>query len=286
MNELNEIVGDDVNIAQEMPEEAAAVQAVAEENPAQPETPEQQAEAEQPRVVPLAALHEERARRKELAAELQATRQQQAQLEARVEARLAALQKAQEPEPPSFEDQPALHLKQQLDQVTQTLGAQQAQQQREAQYREQVSRVQHAAQLVQKAEAAFVAEKPDYMDAVNYVRDLRRQEFEAMGADPESAMKQATNEMIEGALGNVARGVNPSQLVYRMAELRGYKPKAVQTGDSQKFEAQAKGTAAARSLGGGGAATGQLNAQQLLAMSDDEFAEATKGGKWSKVMGG
>lgn len=281
MSELNEIVGDDVNIAQDMPEEAPAVQA-------EPETtaePTAEQRPEQERKVPLAALHEERNKRRELAQKLEAAELRQAELESRVEQRLAALQRAQEPPPPSFEEEPARHLKHGLDQVTQILTAQQQREQQEHAQREQTSRVQQVAQLVTRAEAEFVTQKPDYLEAVNYVRDLRRQEFEAMGADPESAMQQATREMVEGALQNAARGVNPSQLVYRMAELRGYKPKAQQPSDEQKFQAQAKGTAAARSLGGGGAASGQLNAQQLLAMSDDDFAEATKGGKWNKLMG-
>lgn len=279
MSDLNEIVGDDVNVTQ--PEQQAEQPA-----PEQPEQQPEQQEPEQPRVVPLAALHEERTRRKELAAQLAAAEARQRELEARVEARLAALAKANEPQPPSFEENPALALKHGLDTVTQTLQEQQEARRQELAQRQQVEYVQRAAVTVQQYEAQVAAEKPDYQKAVDYMRDLRAREFEVMGMDPDSARVQAAREMVEGALQNAARGINPAQLVYKMAELRGYKPAGQQPSVTERFDTQARGTAAAKSLGGGGAVRGQLSAQQLLSLSDEEFAEATKGDNWRKVAGG
>lgn len=278
MTDMQEIVGDDVTIAPDAPEEVQA------EPEAQQETEQKEQaapEPEQPRVVPLAALHEERQRRKELAAQLAEESRKRTELEARVEARLAALQ----PPAPTFEEDPAGHLKRQIDQVSTTLQERQQQEERQRAEYQQAQQVQRAAQTVQRYEAEFVAQKPDYQQAVDYVRLGRAKEFEARGMAPEEAMAEATREMVHGAIINAANGVNPSQLVYRMAEIRGYRAQAQPMSESDRFTQQSKGVAAAKSLGGGGASKGQISATQLLSMSDEEFSEATKGGKWNKLMG-
>lgn len=283
MNDLQEIVGEDVTIAPEAPEAPQEKQEeVTQQAPdAAPEHPAE------PKVVPLAALHEERTRRKELATELANERQARQQMEARVEARLQAIQRANEPQPPSFEENPALALKHGLDTVNQTLAQQQERQQQDYAQRQQQEQVQRAAYTVRQHEAQFVAQKPDYQQAVEFMRDQRTREFQALGYDLEAAQRAAVDEMVQGALMNAAQGINPAERAYRVAEARGYKAQAQTVSESEKFDAQAKGTAAAKSLGGGGASKSQLTAQQLLAMSDDDFAAATNtDAKWRKAMGG
>lgn len=284
MSEIQDIVGPDVNV-----ETLGDAPGVEDSNTT---TTEQAAEAPvesasdtAPRVVPLAALHEERERRKEMSREIERMRQDQSARDAKIEQRLAALVQAQQPQPPTFEENPAEHLRQQIEAtraVTMATNEQVAGWQRQ---QAEAAQLQAIAGAVQRHEAQMLAEKPDYHAAVEFMRRQRANEFEAMGATPESAMQQANREMVEGALINARDGKNPAAVAYRMAELRGYRPAAVANG-AETLQNQQKGIAAAKSIGSGGLTEGKPSVQALLAMTDEEFASATAGNKWAKMMGG
>lgn len=283
MSDLQEIVGDDVNIPQEAPE-------TEQEQPQAADAPEQaEQQPEAPKVVPLAALHEERNRRKELAAELARERQEREALARRVEERLQAMQEAQKPPVPAFEENPAEHLRakvEEAERIARMTAQQQAawlQQQQQAQIEQQI------AQRVVADEAEFMAEKPDYNDAVQYLHKSRVGELMTQYGLPEAAaIRQSAGELKEAAFVFTQRGMSPAQTAYQIAVQKGYTPKqAQQAADAAtKFQTQAAGVKAAKSLGTGGATRTTMTAQQLLAMSDEEFAEATKGDNWRKVMGG
>lgn len=274
MSDITEVVGEDVNLTPETSEAEPAPQV---------ETPEVAQEPEQPKVVPLAALHEERQRRRELAEELRQARESQQALERRVEERLAALQKASEPQPPAWEENPAEHLRHQVTQVAQQTQATQQQIQQWQQQQAEQARLHGLAQRIQSAEANFKAENPDYEEAIVFARDRRVAELQALGVDDDQARTQAARELYEAAFTFAQQGKNPAEIVYRVAQAKGYATKP-QVTEADKFQAQKSG-AAARGLGSGGQAKSNLTAAQLLAMSDDEFAEATKGGKWEKLVG-
>lgn len=278
MRDLTEVVGEDVNLT---PETSEAEQAT------QVETPEVAQEApqepEQPKVVPLAALHEERQRRKELAEELRQAREAQLALERKVEERLAALQKASEPQPPAWEDNPAEHLRHQVTQVAQqTQATQQQIQQWQAQQAQQ-AQLQTLANRIQAHEQEFKAQNPDYEEAIVFARDRRVAELQALGVDELDARTQAGKELYEAAFAFASQGKNPAEIVYRVAQAKGYAKKPAVT-EADKFQAQKAGSQA-RGMGSGGQPKSNLTAAQLLAMSDDEFAEATKGSKWEKLVG-
>jgi len=110
-NSISEIVGQDVNLQAELPESTdPAPQDPAPQDPPAGNEPNEPAKEPDSRVVPLAALHEERAKRKELAANIENLRQEQARRDTILEQRLAALQQRNEPQPPSFDENPAAHL--------------------------------------------------------------------------------------------------------------------------------------------------------------------------------
>lgn len=285
---LSEIVGEDVNLASEAPETPEAPQ----ETQTTPETTQEQPQdGKDPdsRVVPLAALHEERQRRKELAANLENLRQEQARRDAVIEQRLAALaQTRQQEQVPSFEENPAAHLmhgqqqtQQSLQQVQQALATWQRQQ-HEAQM------FQALTERVQSHEAAFAQQTPDYIDAVAHLRSQIAAEIQADGADPEAAALEADKRIKVFAYQRAQAGVNPAQAAYAIAKARGYTPKAAQvaqpTGE-QVIKSQQKVASAAKTLGTGGAPSGKITAEALASMSDEEFAELTKGNKWEKLMG-
>lgn len=286
---INDVIGEPVEIERD---EAPAAEAQAseaepqqsEQSEAQP--PEQQQTPPEHKTVPLPALHEERAKRRELQAQLQAEREARAQLEARVEQRIAQLQAAMAPkqEVPTIETDPVGHLKHSLDQVRNVAlqTNQQVQTWQQRQHAEQ--QLQAAAARVQAIENQFVAIKPDYHDALGYYRDQRTRELVAMGADEDTAQQQVGRELMEGAIYHAMNGRNAAEIAYRLAEARGYKPRAPVT-DATKIELQQKGQAAAKTLGSGSPAKG-LDTKALLEMSDEDFNKATKGDHWRRLMGG
>ena len=55
--------------------------------------------------------------------------------------------------------------------------------------------------------------------------------------------------------------------------------------EAEKVALAARGQAASKSLSNaGGGSTGTLTLEALAGMSDDEFAEATKGDRWQKLL--
>lgn len=263
MSEMQDIVGPDVNVETGTTDPVEVDKGAADDGQ-QTTRPAEDVTDAAPKVVPLAALHEERERRKEMSREIERMRQDQSARDEKIERRLAALVQAQQPQPPTFEENPAEHLRQQQAEAAQ---------------------LQSIAGAVQRHEAQMLAEKPDYHAAVEFMRQQRAREFEAMGASPESAMQQANREMVEGALINARDGKNPAAVAYRMAELRGYRPAAVANG-AETLQNQQRGLAAAKTIGSGGRTEGKPSVQALLDMSDEEFAAATAGNKWAKMMGG
>ena len=285
-NNLSEIVGEDVNIASEAQETIEAPQDPTPQEPtAQADEPQ---EPQQPdsRTVPLAALHEERQRRKELAAEVQRIREEQARRDALIEQRLAAITEArQQAQTPSFDENPAEHLRygqQQLQQTVQQIA--EANRQAEQQ-RQQAAVVQQLAGLVQQHEAVFVQSAPDYNDAVTYLRNQRAAELMADGADEVQAAQIAHRELVNLALQRAHQGQNPAEAAYKIAKARGYSPKPTTPTAAEKLQTQQRGVAASKTLGSGGPASNKITAEALASMSDDEFAELTKGNNWQKIMG-
>jgi hypothetical protein len=287
-NNLSEIVGEDVNLASEAPETPEAPQEKVSDTP---ETPEAPTEGQQPdsRTVPLAALHEERARRKEMQAEMARDREERARRDQILEQRLNTLtQQREQAQMPSFEENPAEHLRhgqQQLQQTVQQIAdANRAQDQ----HRQQMAIVQHLAGVVQQHEAAFVQATPDYQDAVTYLRNQRAAELMADGADEARAAQQAYQELVQLALSRAQNSQNPAEAAYKIATARGYRKAEApqqQPSAAEKLQNQQRGVAASRSLGGGGASSNKLSLENLASMTDEEFAEATAGNKWAKLNG-
>lgn len=290
MSDLSDIVGPAVDMTegaapetlQEAPQGAES--AAPERADTQPEASEQaEAPEARARTVPLAALHEERARRKELAAQIEQLRAQQAERDRIIEERLAALMP--KPQVPAFEENPAEHLRQKLETVAQTQQATAAQ--IEAWNRaqqEQAAKAQLAVR-VQAAEAEFSRQAPDYLDAIKHLASARVQELMAFGHDEEAARQQSVQELHQHAYWCAANGKDPAAIAYALAKARGYQAKPAAPSAADRFQVQQRGVAASKSLGNGGAQQAKTSVEALLAMSDDEFAEATKGGKWAKLMG-
>lgn len=282
---ISDVVGDDVNIAQEL-DNAPQVEETEPEVVSAPETVEPEASA--PAVeksVPLAALHEERQKRRELSQQLEAEKAERERMARVFEERFAALTKKPEPEAPAWEENPAEHLRHQIGQVAQTAQATQEQIKQWQESQRQQAVVQQLATRVTSAEAEFQTENPDYHDAVKYLNEFRVRELTVLGLSPEQAREKSGRELMQAAFEFAQAGRNPAEIAYNLAKARGYaKPAAPAT---SKFDTQRQGVQASKSLGSGGAPSNQLTAQQLLSMSDEEFSEAVgSDAKWRKLMGG
>lgn len=293
---LSEIVGQDVNMEAEQPApEAEHPEQAAQEQAAEPAAEQTQQEPQEPqepdaRVVPLAALHEERARRKELAADMQRMRDEQARRDAILEQRLAALTNRQQQEQvPPFEENPAAHLKYGQEQLQQTVQATAQQIQAWQQQQSEQVAIQRLSSVVAHNEAAFMQQSPDYQEAVDYLRNQRVAEIVADGGDEAQAAEMAKRELMHFALARANAGQNPAEVAYKLAKARGYATKAApaqQLAPAEKLQNQQRVGAASRSIGNGGPANNKLSLESLATMTDEEFAAATSGGNWQKVMGG
>ena len=280
----------EVEDTQEAPEAEAPQEPKAEEAP---ETPEEEAKPEKPPkgFVPHGALHEERQKRKEMEAQLQRIQQETTYRQQLMEQRLQQLyqsqQQANQPKPPSYEDDPLGNLKH-----TQELTQQQIQQlndryRQEAENRNRYEQAQaYKAQLesvVQSDVAQFSQEHPDYLEALGHARQTRVRQHMAIGLSEAEAVQLMYQEEYQLAEAALQRGKSPAQAAYDIAKAYGWtkgKPSS-----ETKIETLQKGVKAAQSLGSGGTPTGTPSIDQLADMSDDEFAAFKKSGGWEKLVG-
>lgn len=287
MSDLSSIVGQDVNLEQPQEQETPEIQAEQQEQQEQPqEQPQEQEQPQRERVVPLEALHEERARRREMQQRIAQMEQAQAERDRIIEQRLQAIAQAKMAPEPSFEENPADALRRQLEQIQQgqTQTAQQFQQWQQAQQQQAVQ--QRLAQTIVTQEQGFAQQRPDYIEAVQFLRNQRAAELQVDGLDEFDAQAQAHQELQNLAFQRAMQGKNPAEVAYNLAKARGFSGKQSQTVTPQdKLQSQQRGVAAARSLGSGGAPKNALTAEAIASMSDDEFAKITPE-QWRKAMGG
>jgi len=144
-------------------------------------------------------------------------------------------------------------------------------------------------------------ERPDFLAAYQHARQARISELCALGYAPQEAFA-ITFENEAEVIGNAyATGRNPAQVIYDYAQRHGYRgsqageavrhvvglaPRpASAMSEAEKVALAARGQAASKSLSNaGGGSTGTLTLEALASMSDDEFAEATKGDRWQKLL--
>ena len=245
----------------------------------------QAAAPEVKKVVPLAALHEERRARQDLQRQIAERDRQHAEQMRRVDQRLEMLSNPQR-QAPTREEDPVAYLDSRIGEVTQAQRQiLQQQYQRDQQFAQerQIAQVQTA--VVQSAEA-FRREAPDLSEAVKHLNEMRARELVTLGAPPDQAAVQAERELDQATMTWAVQGRNPAQTAYEFAKARGYTPKAAAPSPSDKIAAQQRGVTAARSLGGGGAPNaGKLTAEALANMSDEDFSKLTEA-QFKQAMGG
>lgn len=258
-------------------------------------TPEGEQQEPEQKLVPLAALHEERQNRKQIQAELRQLREAQQQSVAMQQQRDQEWQVAQQrmaqivaaqnraPEPTEADDPIAYtaHVARQTQAQVQEMARQQqmreqqawqqAQQRQVAEQQEQ--QTQALVQLTTTAEAQFATKQGDYQDAITYAKTRRVKELVAAGYEPQDAAQVAQREGWQLAHQWLTQGKNPAEMGYRMAQAMGYTPRTVD--EAARAEMQEQGQRAAKPSGGG-TVRGRVTAQQLAAMSPSQLAKVSE----------
>lgn len=237
------------------------------------------------------ALHEERARRKELQQEIARIQQAQENQRQLLEQRFAQMQQAWQqqnaPKPPDRNESPIEAMFYEQDRTQQELAQLKAAQQQDYQRRqEEYQRQQYFGKLqsaVTQAEAEFASETPDYLEGVKFLKSQRAAQLEALGMQPHEIIEHVQNEAAQIANSALRNGKNPAEVAYKMAMAAGYKKAQAASDGQQKMETLQKGVKAASSLGSGGTPTGKLTVDAIAQMNDDEFDTFMKSGGWSKL---
>ena len=258
---------------------------------------EQPAADKRPQMVPHAALHEERERRKE-------TERKLAEVERRAEERFKVLLEKLGPQtPPAQAETPAIP-DVQADPVghivgtMRQLGASQEQINQElVAYRQREQQAQAIAAVQQHAvasEAAYRSQAPDYDAAVDYLKQFRDRQLVAAGVtDPTRRNAIIMQEALQISAQAMQEGANPAERFYRLSEASGYTRQAQQAQQAEQtpdpaaqIQRIARGQEQARSLGNTrGNGPTPMTAQKLLEMSDAEFDKIKDSPQVRSLMG-
>ncbi len=237
-----------------------------EEEPEENDTPDpdltppaEEKPKEEPKVN-LGALHEERAKRKELEGKM-------AVMEDRFKQLVTGL--TPQEQKPTPEEDPINYFKQEIEQLKEVTRQQQEQTQAQRQQEQVVD-----AYRAQSEE--FKATTPDFVDAYNHILSNRIKELKTMGLDEAQARQTVANEEYSIALKSLQDGVNPAQRIYEIAALRGYQKKTSEAPKKdlaviEKGQKNAKVSASATP-------EGELTLEAIAEMDDDDFAAA-----WAKL---
>lgn len=268
----------------------------------------EKARNEKGRFVPHQALHAEREEHKKTKAQLEEISRKQAILEDRwntlLKAGVGAEQKPAEedPEPDPNVDIFAHNawLKRQIEKERSIRSERE-----EAERQARASQEQEQAIWSEWHQSAqsYMAEAPDFGDAVKFMSDLRDRQLQALSfANPQLRTEQGRVQQINAELKSIIQaakqqGLSPAQAVYQLAQGFGYQKAAQPPAQAQqplqmpeRLASVARAQEASRTVGqtNGKAGGDELTLEGLMSMSRDEFnAWVDKNPtKFKKLMGG
>lgn len=225
--------------------------------PAQEKTPEtltevdpneeQEQQVKAKKVVPLAALQEERQRRQDLQRQIEDLRNQ-----------IANNSKNEQIQ--ELQNDPIARIEQM----------------------EQATHFQTAMMTTRMAEIEFIQENPDYHDAIDFLSQRRAEQLVLLGIPEEKIENIVSQERISLAMQALNNGRNPAEIAYKLAKANGYQEKAqepekpVQDQAKQvgkQIEKISEAEKASRSIGSiAGKAPSNSNIQTLLDMSEKDIS--------------
>jgi hypothetical protein len=239
------------------------------------------------KMVSLAALHEERGRRKTTESEKRALENQLAELRGK----FSIIERLQTPPAeapaPSIESDIFGAIKNTTDSVAEIQRRLKAEDDQKRAAGERSNLV-----TAYRLDAArFEAKTPDFKAAYDHLLNSRAAELFAIGDDDPAELHQAlTND--EMAIAQMALGNNKSaaEIIYHLAQQRGYRKTEPGAKGANKIDTINRGQQANKSLANAGGSSGdaEMTGEMLLKMPMDEFeAWCTKNpAKAKRLMGG
>ncbi len=193
---------------------------------------EKKPEEKRDETVPLAKFLDKTNKLKELLDQKDITLKQYEQRLAALEAKLP---KAEAPKEPDFVDDPKGYVDTKLNGALEKIA--EANKKAEESGKQAQETAAHANEQVQlqrfmgdigRAEQAFVAEHPDYQDALNHIRQIRAFQLQQFQPDitQEEIGETIRREEIGLAVQLARAGKNPVSTAYELAQKYGYQPKA------------------------------------------------------------
>jgi hypothetical protein len=174
-----------------------------------------------------------------------------------------------------------------LREVKSALGQLTDAQTKTAQENEARAQIQRLVGSVKNDEAEFTKSTPDYPDAVTYAKNVKREEYLAIGMSPQEADGRLQADAFAIAQQAYARGESPADMAYRLARALGYKAQPKQAEAANVVAMRQQGQRMAQGTGGGGGKSGVPSFADLASMPKDEFEKLTSSEKdWKRIAGG
>lgn len=232
------------------------------------------------KTVPHEAFHEERERRKELQKQLQDMQDKWT----RADERIQILLNKKEESPPDPNEDPLGYQSWKTGKIEKDLETEKGRVTEQSKKLEQQMEELRLRTQIDSLERNFQAKNPDYDEAFQFLVKTQSSLFEELETDEterQTRIRQGLSNIVQTAL---AKGKNPAEAVYKMAQKLGYKK--TETTIANTIEDIEKGVKASSSLGStGGKGTAPLTAEVLADMSDEDFNKLNYG-DFKKAMGG
>lgn len=135
--------------------------------------------------------------------------------------------------------------------------------------REQQAQMQQIGTAISADEQRFVKEKPDYNNALQFVRDREMQRIKMAGYDDTQAMQALSQMEFQIGAQMINQQQSPAEYIYNMAKWYGYKNEASAAAE-EKIDQLEDGMKASKTLGSGGAPN--LEDIEKLPMSEFDTA--------------
>ena len=230
-------------------------------------------------LVPLEALQEARAESKQIKEQMR----QYEEFQRQVAAQLRPQAQQGEPIPDAVED-PLGYTQWAITQLARQNEQLSQWQQGQALQQQQAVQMQQLSGWVTQQEGEFEKEHPDYAKAYEHIVKIRRSELKAMGFNSQQQDAAIIQDAQLVASQAIQVGKNPAEILWELAETRGYKTEKPDVATA----AIAKITAGQAASGGlkGGSAQGKMTAEDLAKMPVKTPAQKSAFEKgWKEVYG-
>ena len=197
----------------------------------------------------------------------------------------ARIQEASKPPVPDPVTDPLGHMMHQMKEIQDKINEFQS---KSAATQQETQQQQQAAQFANGVRAQvqdFIGKQPDYLQAYEHLKNVRTQDFRALGVPEQQIPAMLNQEELNITIQAVKQGKNPAQLVYDFAKRYGYVAKAPTETPEQKVERLQKGAKAADHVASTAAPPKGVSFEAAKVASDAELTDLVSN-HWEELMGG